>query len=252
VHCAGLTPRTGTTWSEFSKVNVVGTSLLAEDAVRRGAKLFVYVSTAGRLGRRNSASKNTRLYVLSKYLAERRLRQLLRGQVPALSLRAASLYGEHDRGSMSRLIRGIAVGRFILPVVGEVPKCLLYAGSLASAIASEVTSASHEPWRARGIADLRTYSLGEIVAAIEGVLGKRASRIPLSVGVMSMGATVAESAGRLLAQRRLIEMAQAAKTALSPVLCRDDNLLRDHPGPHVELVEGVRREVEWMRASGGI
>jgi len=86
---------------------------------------------------------------------------------------------------MSRLVRGIALGRFILPTVGDTPKCLLYAGTLADAIAQEVAAESPEPWRARGIADLRTYTLREIVGAIESALGRTVPRIPLSAAMIS-------------------------------------------------------------------
>jgi hypothetical protein len=153
---------------------------------------------------------------------------------------------------MSRLIRAIARRRFILPVRGDVPKCLLYAGSLADAVSTEVVSESREPWKARGIADLRTYTLREIVRVTETTLGQRVARIPLSAGMVALGVGLAESAGRALSRNSLVELAQAAKTALTPVECGDDNLLREYPGPHVDLVEGVRREVEWMRASGAL
>jgi nucleoside-diphosphate-sugar epimerase len=177
------------------------------------------------------------------------MRQILRDHVPALSLRAASLYGEHDSGSMSRLIRSVAKGRFVLPMNGAVPKCLLYAGSLAGVIADDVTSHPLVAWRARAIADLHSYTLADVVAAIEKAVGREARRIPISPRLMSLGIAPAEIAGRLLRSRKLVELAGGARTALTPIECWSDNLLNDHPGQEIDLVDGVRREVEWLRAS---
>jgi nucleoside-diphosphate-sugar epimerase len=253
VHCAGLTPRIGTTtWTEFHRANVMASTLLAEEAVRRRARFFVYISTGGRLGRRHSSRTVTRLYVISKYLAERRIREVLRGKVPALSLRAASLYGEHDNGSMARLIQGIGRGRFVLPTGGVVPKCLLYAGSLGTTVAEEIRPDRLRAWRAHAIADVRAYTLAEVVAAVEDAVGRRARRLPVSPRVMSLGIGPLESAGRLLRARPMIDLATGARTAFAPAPCRRDNLLLEHHGPHVALTEGVRREVEWMRASGAL
>jgi nucleoside-diphosphate-sugar epimerase len=169
-----------------------------------------------------------------------------------LSLRAASLYGEHDRGSMFRLIRAIAAGRFVLPVRGSVPKCLLYAGSLAEVVADYVAASTTHGWRATGIADTRSYTLAEVVAAIEGAVGRKALRVPISPNSMSRMVTASAAVSRLLGARSFAELAHGAHTALTPVPCPSDNILRSHPGPHVALVEGVRREVEWMRVSGTI
>jgi len=250
VHCAGLTPRLATaTWADFYGVNVVGSTLLATESVRRGAGFFLYISTGGRLGRHRSATGVTRLYVISKYLAERRIRQILRGQVPALSLRAASLYGEYDNGSMSRLIRAIARGRFLLPVRGAVPKCLLYAGTLGAVVSEEIASGPVHAWRARGIADLRSYDLAQVVAAVERAIGRRIPRLPVSPQVVSLGIEASESLSRLFRYRQLVDLSLAARTALTPVRCSQDNLLKEHPGAWVELEEGVRREAEWMRAN---
>src|SRR5205085_2050904 len=102
----------------------------------------------------------TRLYVLSKYLAERRIREIIRGTVPGLSLRAAALYGEYDAGSMFHLIQAIARGRFVFPARGDVVKCLLYAGSLGDVVAHEIASGTVTEWRARFVADRPQYLLG--------------------------------------------------------------------------------------------
>jgi nucleoside-diphosphate-sugar epimerase len=249
VHCAGLTPRGGPmSWNEFHRTNVVGSMVLAAEAAKRGALFFVYISTAGRLGRHRRASA-ARLYVVSKYLAERRIRQVLRPQVPALSVRAASLYGEYDSGSMSRLIRAVAMGRFVLPVGGAVPKCLLYAGTLARVVTEEIASQSVSGWRARRIADLRAYTLAEVVGAVESAVNRRARRIAISPHVMSLGIGSAEFVARLSQARPLLSLLESAKTALTPVPCPEDNLLHEHPGKHIDLSDGVHREVEWLRAN---
>jgi hypothetical protein len=136
--------------------------------------------------------------------------------------------------------------------MGHVPKCLLYGGSLGEVVAFEIGSETREPWRARAIADLRSYTLDEIVRTIEAALGRRTVRLPVPARMVSAGAGVAESVARQFSRNSIAEIALAARTALYPVRCAGDNLLRDLPGPHVDLMEGVHREVEWMRASGNL
>jgi nucleoside-diphosphate-sugar epimerase len=253
VHCAGLTPRVANTgWTDFHRVNVLGSTLVANEAVKRRARFFIYISTGGRGGRRSPWMRATRFYVISKYLAERCIRQAARKTMPGLTLRAASLYGEHDRGSMSRLIRAIAAGRFVLPVRGSVPKCLLYAGSLADLVADHIASSTLHGWRAAPIADTRPYTLAEVAAAVESAVGRRVLRIPLSPDSLQHVVSASAAVGRLVGARTLADLAHGARTALTPVPCPSDNLLRWHSGPHVSLDEGVRREVEWMRGTGAL
>nr|MBA3739177.1 NAD(P)-dependent oxidoreductase [Actinomycetota bacterium] len=138
VHAAGLTPHRGRgSWEAFRDANVRTTEILATEAVAQGARFFVYLSTAGVYARRHRTPTG-RFYVVSKLLAERRLRQIARGRVPLWILRPASLYGARDTGSVARLIRAARRGRLLLPGGGNQRKCLLYAGTLAQAVTSEI------------------------------------------------------------------------------------------------------------------
>ena len=252
VHCAGLTPRVrGTHWSDFERVNARGAELLAGAAVSRRASFFIYLSTGGRPGRRH-ATTTTRLYVISKYLGERRVRRRLRGSLAGLSIRASSLYGEHDRGSTSRLIRAVVAGRVVVPATGSVRKCLLYAGTLATVVGDIIGTNDFAPWRAVAAADLDTYDLAAIVGAIEAATGRRVARVPLPPGLLRAGAAVVERLAEVGGRRNLAELGYAARIALTSVPCPRDNLLRGYEHAIVPLREGIRREVEWMRASGAL
>jgi nucleoside-diphosphate-sugar epimerase len=251
VHCAGLTPRVRARWSDFELVNVKGSEQLATAAAARRASFFIYVSTGGRLGGRH-ATETTRLYVLSKYLGERRIRQRLRGAVVGLSLRASSLYGEYDRGSTSRLIRGVAAGRVVVPAHGSVRKCLLYAGSLARVIREIVSARDFVGWRAVPTSDLESYELNEIISAIEAATGRHAARVPVSPAILRSGARVVERLGEIARRPGLAELGYSARIALTSVPCPSDNLMRRYTHATVPLREGIRREVEWMRASGAL
>lgn len=251
IHCAGLVPRSGAQqWSEFERVNVFGTESVARWALARKARFFVYVTTGGRLGRRH-ATRSTRLYVVSKYLGERRARRLLRGVVPGVSLRASSLYGEFDRGSTARLIRAVARGRFVVPTGAPVRKCLLYAGSLGDVVAALVRQDLAD-WRRAAIADVATYELAEIVAAIERVLRRRVPRVPFHPRAIEVMARGIERVGELSGRRGLADYARAGVIAVTPVACPAENLLREYVEAQVPLDVGIAREVEWMRATGAL
>lgn len=104
IHCAGATPRSARlTWRDFYRDNVLSTVFLARRAARRQSLFFIYVSTMGSL--RQQRTRVGRLYVISKRLAERCLRTILDRRVALWILRAGTLYGEHDQGSVARLIR---------------------------------------------------------------------------------------------------------------------------------------------------
>src|SRR5262249_35129288 len=119
VHCAGLTPRsTDLSWSSFVSMNVDVTRRLVQAAIDRGARRFVFISTLGR-SHRSRQTRVGRCYVASKHMAEREAVRVARGRMAVWSIRAASMYGEGDRGSMARLIKAVARRRFVLPGSGS-------------------------------------------------------------------------------------------------------------------------------------
>lgn len=249
VHCAALTPRSGVrNADEYRRANVETTALLAAEAVRRGASTFVFVSTMGRPDQQDEDAG--RHYVASKREAEERLVEEVAGRCAVWIIRAASLYGEHDRGSMARLIAAVARGRFVALGSLRHRKCLLYAGSLGDVIAGEIAARTPDHIRRESAHDRSVRSFAEVLAAVEDAVGRRALRIQLPDGLVRTAVTTTRDITDRLGARRIAELAGGAAVALRAVPCEGTNAVERLAEPPVELAEGVRREVSWLRANG--
>jgi len=247
VHCAGLTPRRpDLDWDAFQRANVDATRRLAEVAAQRGARRFVLVSTLGRSVRARQTGVGRR-YVVSKHLAERAVRQVATHEMDVWIVRAASMYGEGDRGSMARLIRAIARSRFVLPGSGAQRKCLCYAGTLGDAIAEGLTSTAWPAFRRESAYDLEAPRMRDLVRVIERATGGRALRVPAPNAALA----VAAAAAARVPVSAVRQAALGLEIALRDVACEGPNLL-GRSGASVALAEAIAREVEWLRGTGSI
>jgi len=248
VHCAGLTPRrSDLAWDAFEQLNVSATHRLAQAALRRGVRRFVVVSTLGRASRGHQTAVGRR-YVVSKHLAERAARDIGRGGLDVWIIRAASMYGEGDRGSMARLIRAIAARRFILPGGGDQRKCLCYAGSLGEAIAGELAGDGWPAFRRESAYDPEQPRLRDLVRIIERATGGRAVRVPAPGALVAVAAAI----GARAPSSAIREAALGMTIALRDVRCDGANLLVRRQEPPLPLAQAIEREVEWLRGNGSI
>lgn len=249
VHCAALTPRLGIGDREpYRAANIDTTLLLAREAIRRGASTFVFVSTMGRLDQQEDDAG--RHYIATKREAEDRLLGMCEGRCSVWILHAASLYGEYDRGSMARLIGMAARGRTLGMGSMRQRKCLLYAGSLGEVIAAELSSPDPVRPTIETGHDIEEHDFAAVLGAVDQALGRETRRIPAPDAVLRVlhaALRVTASATHL---RPLTELAGVAGVALRDVPCEGPNVLGRRPGDYVGLLEGVRREVEWLRAQG--
>jgi nucleoside-diphosphate-sugar epimerase len=248
VNCAGLTPTNPfASWEQYRAVNITAVDALAREARRRSA-LFVQVSTMGRL--RGSRARRRNMYIVSKRLAERCLRHHAAGGLRVWVLRAAAMYGERDRGNMARLIRAIAARRLVYPA-GDQRKCFLYAGKLGEAVAEGLR---REPESERYLAEFVSHGKAvrfeEIVRTIEDLTGGRAWRIPLPRVALERGLGTAARLAHQFGSRRLLDLATSATVALTDVECSAPNALDRLGILPMPLADGLRREVEWLRADG--
>jgi UDP-glucose 4-epimerase len=247
VHCAGLTPRRpDLAWDAFERANVDATQRLAEAAIRTGAKRFVLVSTLGRSVRARQTAVGRR-YVVSKRLAERAVRRAGAGRMDVWIVRAASMYGEGDRGSMARLIRAIARSRFVLPGNGAQRKCLCYAGTLGDAIADGLASPEWPSFRRESAYDLEAPRMRDLVRIIERSTGGHALRVPAPHALIALAAATAARIPVPVVRQTALGLT----IALREVPCEGPNLL-DRSSAPVALADAIGREVEWLRGTGSI
>ncbi|MEP6695068.1 MAG: NAD-dependent epimerase/dehydratase family protein, partial [Chloroflexota bacterium] len=251
VHCAALTPRSGELdRAAYESANVETTRVLAAEAARRRVQRFVFVSTMGRPEQQDD--RPGEYYVASKREAERRLTEDGAGRFAVWILRAASLYGEYDRGSMATLIGAVARGRFI--AIGDLRhrKCLLYAGSLGAIIASEIETGASVGLRTEAVHDLEVHRFSDVLSAVERAVGRRAARLPVPAAIARAGLRAGRATADVAGMHRAARVLGAASVALRDVPCDGDNALERAKGHAVELDEGVRREVAWLRSDGRI
>jgi len=110
--------------SEYYRINVKGTKLLINECLREGVDHFVYLSTAGVMGRLKKipADENHPLsprfpYEKSKYFAELALKKsILKKKFPATIIRSTHIYGPRDKNTIKvfRIIKKIG----IFPLIG--------------------------------------------------------------------------------------------------------------------------------------
>ena len=156
------------------------------------------------------------------------------------------MYGEGDRGSMARLIRGVLRGRFVLPGGGAQRKCLLYAGTLGALVAEEFGRPSWPAFRRDNAYDPEPLTLGQIVAIVEALTGRRVLRLPVPVGVTRAALSLAARSP----VSRIREAALGAGIALRDVACEGPNAVTRLAATSVAPREAIRREVEWLRDAG--
>jgi nucleoside-diphosphate-sugar epimerase len=249
VHCAALTPRLGITDPKpYRAANIETTGLLAREAVRRGASTFVFLSTMGRTEQQDDAAG--RHYIATKREAEQQLLEICQGRCSVWILRAASLYGEYDKGSMARLILMAGRGRSVGLGSMKQQKCVLYAGSLGDLVVAELVSPDPSRPTTETAHDVETHDFAAILAAVDQAIGRQTRHLPAP----DSGLRAIHIALRALASvthiRALRNLATVAGVALRDVPCEGPNALERRQGDYVGLQEGVRREVEWLRAHG--
>jgi nucleoside-diphosphate-sugar epimerase len=150
VHAAAVLPRSAT-WDEFEAVNVHGTRMVANAAVRAGAHL-IYISTVAVYGSAGFAGDGSVLitedtpfeplhefdyYGRSKRAAEQALWEIVeQSDINAVALRPCLVYGERDRLFSPKLVEVMRSGYWPLAGRGDNNLTVVYAGNVADAIMS--------------------------------------------------------------------------------------------------------------------
>lgn len=252
VHAAGLAHvfgRSADDSARFNEVNEVGTANVVETALATGISHIVLVSSVsvygGNQGSRCDESATCspqNPYAISKWRGElRAAEQVAKGKASLTILRFATIYGEGDRGNVAKLIRALNRGVFIWPGTGLNFKSLIYKDDAARACLRvldrcvsgiEVFNVSDEP-----------RSMSEIVSAICQALGRSSPRYRIPLFLFKTPEAIL---------RRLGDPGRLAQRLQKFI--RDD--IYDGSKfettfdfrPAVSFSEGLRREVEFLRA----
>lgn len=261
-HCAGVIhPTRGT--KQLYRVNVGGTETVLAAAARAGIRRFVHVSSNSPIG--CNASPTDRFeesapyapymhYGRSKMLAELAVKAAeADDRLETVIVRPPWFYGPNQPARQTAFFTMIRTGR--VPVVGsgENRRSMAYVDNICQGLLlCERGPAARG--RVYWIADRRPYSMNEIIATIEDVMEKdfgvtparKRVRLPSVVGEVAARLDAAiQGVGRY--HQRLHVLGEMNKT----IACSIDRAARELGyAPAIDLAEGMRRSMRWMRERG--
>jgi nucleoside-diphosphate-sugar epimerase len=220
----------------FTLVNREGTLRLAEAAQSAKVRRFVFLSTAGVVGRKTDAPatetdeiRPMSPYAASKAEAERAL-QALAGEMETVILRPPLVYGPGAPGSFGRLLRLIQRGVPLPLGSARSKRSVIYVGNLVDAIRRCVLAST-----ASGtyfVSDGRDVSAKQLARRVGHHLGKPARLVPVHPAFARVAGTMI---GRSVDVSRLFDEFQVNLSSFSSDFSWS---------PPFSLDEGLRLSVE--------
>jgi nucleoside-diphosphate-sugar epimerase len=160
----------------YRDINVTGTRMAAEAALRHGVRQFVYCSTQGVHGDVAAPPANedapiapADYYQQTKFEGEQEVARLVAQGLPATTLRPMAIYGPGDPARFLFLFRAARRGRFLMFGSGRTLYHPLYIDNLVDAF----ELAGNRPGRGDVylIGDERYYALDDLVTAVGESMG---------------------------------------------------------------------------------
>jgi nucleoside-diphosphate-sugar epimerase len=261
-HCAGIVhPTRGV--RQFYAVNEGGTRHLVDAAQRAGVRRFVHVSSNSPIGTNGRADeafdedapyRPYMNYGRSKKLGEDIVNAAsASGRIETVIIRPPWFYGPEQPDRQARFFRMIRDGAVPIVGGGNNRRSMAYVDNICQALML-CEAVPLAKGRTYWIADARPYTMNEIVDTIESVLETDFSitvaharrRLP---GVVSEVALAADRViqGLGLYVPEIHVLSEMNKT----IACRIDRARAELGyAPAVDLREGMRRSIRWMRDHG--
>jgi len=252
VHAAGLAHVFGPEAKDptrFNAVNEAGTGNVVDAALESGVPHIVLVSSVSVYGSYSGAKCNETVpchpqgpYAISKWRGElKATERITRGRGSLTILRFATIYGEGDRGNVAKLIGALDRGRFIWPGSGLNQKSLIYKEDAARAClrALEYTVSGTEIFNVSA----QSATMREIVSAICQALGRPIPRL----GIPSVLLKAAEAMSRRMGDPG--QLGQRLQKFIHDDVYDGSKFEATFDfWPAISLSEGMRREVNFLRA----
>lgn len=241
--------------AEFRRVNVEGTRVLLDEAVRAGVRRFLFVSSVKAVGEGGETPWTDDTppapvdpYGISKLEAERLVRETADGAgVHAPVLRLPLVYGPGVRANFLRLMETVYRGVPLPFGAVRNRRSLAFSGNVAAAVEAALDSpaAARETFL---FSDGEDLSTPELVRAIATALGKPARLVPVPPALFRAGGRV----GDVLARAVPFPLTSAAVDRLLGSLAVDSSRFRRVTGfrPPFTVAEGMRRTADWFFARG--
>ncbi len=241
--------------AEFRRVNVEGTGLLMEAAVRAGVGRFLFVSSVKALGEGGDATYTDSSvpapadpYGVSKLEAEILVRATAdAARLHAPILRLPLVYGPGVGANFLRLMKLVARGAPLPFGAVENRRSLAFSGNVASAVAAalDAREARRETFL---FSDGEDVSTPELIRTIARALGRPARLLPVPPAVF----TTAGRFGDVFARGVPFPLTSAAVERLIGSLTVDSSRFRRVTGfrPPYSLDAGMARTADWFHARG--
>jgi nucleoside-diphosphate-sugar epimerase len=242
--------------SVYKSVNVDGTRLVAEEALRAGARRVVYCSTEGVHGHvvdppadETAPIAPEDYYQQTKWEGEIAFREVMGQGLDGVILRPTGIYGPGDPARFLMLFRMVKRGHFFIVGDGRAQYHPLYIDNLCDAfeLAAEKPEARGETFL---VADDRSLTWNELIPLVAKTLGIDVKIHHLPLAPVWLAAALCEAVCWPFGVtpplfRRRAEM-------FSHMRAFDISKARRLLGyePRVRLEEGLARTCSWYRAHG--
>lgn len=262
VHAAGVIHPARV--AQFERVNAHGSALTVQQALRRGLRRFVHISSNSAVGVNPTPEETFRDcepyhpylgYGESKMRGEIAVVEALeQAGVPGVILRPPWFYGRFQPARQARFLKTVRSGRFPLIGDGQNRRSMVDVDRLASA-AWLALQTSTTGVRRYWIADARPFTMNEILDAVREAAA--AEGLPVSSGAVHLPAFAGRVAYRVDAtlqrlgryQQEIHVAGELAKT----IACEVDGAVRDLGfEPATDLLEGMRRSFRWALENGQV
>jgi len=230
---------------EFRRINVRGSETLLSQAANATVPHFVYLSSIKVNGEKtvdapfghDDEPRPEEPYAISKLEAEQRLRSVARERSVCLSIvRPPLVYGPGERGNFSRLLK-LADSSIPLPFsLCDNKRSLIYVENLCDFI---VRTIERHPYKSElfTLCDPAPVSTRELLSEIRHALKRPAALFPFPTPVLKTALTLI---GKRSVFDRLYDSLEIDATHARTLL--------DWNAPFTTQ-EGIRRTVEWYRAT---
>lgn len=234
--------------SAFVEANANSVEVVCRAAATAGGIHVILLSSVAVYGRQKTDEflettecRPVGLYAVTKLAGEERATGVaVAARMPLTILRLATVYGEGDRGNVSRLMRAIDARRFIWVGHGNNQKSLIHREDVARAITA-VINAGGEGIRIFNIS-APPVRMSEVVETLAAALGRTVMpcRVPTHAARMltSAAALVGWEAPASALHKWLSDERYSAARFISTYGIP----------PRVSLVEGIRRQVDHYRS----
>ncbi len=229
----------------FHQMNAMATARLAHAATEAGVRRFVFVSSAAVYGPHSgeieeyASCRPCGAYGQSKLDAEKSLAETAAAsRMQVVVLRPVTLFGEHDPGDVGRLLRALDRGRFVWIGEGSNRKSLLHRDDVARACVLAALRPPRQSHACYNVAGPAT-TMREIVTQLCAALDRNPPRWRMPVGLI----------------KNLLPGASRRRATLEKWLSDDLYCGRRFADeynfePHIDLAEGLQRQVDAYRGGG--